>query len=43
MLTPHGQLVENLQWGQWTFYQRFMELSVDRWTACTPLGSTVIN
>jgi len=33
----------NLHMGQWTFYQRFMELSVDRWTAWTSLGITVIN
>jgi len=32
----------NLQIGQWTFYQRFTELSVDRWTAWTPLWITVI-
>jgi len=33
----------NLHMGQWTFYQRFMELSVDGWTAWTSLGITVIN
>jgi len=30
MLTSHEQLVESvLHVGQWPFYQRFMELSVD--------------
>jgi len=32
----------NLHIGQWTFYQRLVELSVDRWTAWTPLEITVI-
>jgi len=37
MLIPHEQLVETvLHIGQWTFHQRFMELSVDRWTTWTP-------
>jgi len=36
VLTPHEQLVEIvLHISQWTFYQRFMELSVDRWTTWT--------
>jgi len=33
----------NLHIGQWTFYQRFIELSVDRWTIWTPLEIIVIN
>jgi len=41
MLTPHEQLSRNLHIGQWTFYQWFVELSVDRWTTWTPLRITV--
>jgi len=39
MLAPHEQLVETLLYvGQVPFYQRFMELSLDRWTAGGPPG-----
>jgi len=44
VLTPHEPLVETVSHiGRWTFYQRFMELSVGRWTTRTLLKNTAIN